>query len=123
MKHVPPGGNWRNIPDHLKTAKMLSKNGVHSSIFRRLEWDKPSVTITNVRKTLMTHPVLNRTLTVRECARLFSLPDTFKFFGKLGSIQQQLANAVPVKLARSVANAVKNRFKEFHTNQKLVSLY
>lgn len=123
MSFVPPGGNWRNIPDSLKTSKMLSKNGVHSDIYKRLERDKPSITITNVRKTLLLHPMFNRILSVRECARLFSLPDTFKFFGSLGSKQQQLANAVPVKLAKSVAKAVMNKFKRTYSKGSVVPIY
>lgn len=91
MKHIAQGQNWEAIPDELKTPKM-QKGGTHSSVYKRLEADKPSITITNVRKSNITHPTEDRTLTIRECARLFGLPDTFEFIGKLSAMHQQIAN-------------------------------
>ncbi|MCY8738158.1 DNA (cytosine-5-)-methyltransferase, partial [Bacillus haynesii] len=119
MKYVPQGGNWTSIPDHLKTDKMKSGK-THSSIYRRLEYDKPSITITNVRKSNILHPTENRTLSIRECARLFGLKDSFIFKGKLSSMQQQIANAVPVELAKSVANVIRTAIQKF--NQRHDSL-
>ncbi|QAT68077.1 DNA cytosine methyltransferase (plasmid) [Bacillus glycinifermentans] len=119
MKHVPQGGNWTSIPDHLKTDKMKSGK-THSLIYRRLEYDKPSITITNVRKSNILHPTENRTLSIRECARLFGLKDTFVFKGKLSSMQQQIANAVPVELAKSVASVIRTAIQKF--NQRHDSL-
>ncbi|KYC70478.1 DNA-cytosine methyltransferase [Bacillus licheniformis] len=113
MKHVPQGGNWTSIPDQLKTDKMKSGK-THSSIYRRLEYDKPSITVTNVRKSNILHPTENRTLSIRECARLFGLKDNFVFKGKLSSMQQQIANAVPVELAKSVANVIKTAIQKFN---------
>ncbi|MEC0400796.1 DNA cytosine methyltransferase [Bacillus subtilis] len=107
MKYIPQGGNWTFIPDFLKSDKMKTGK-THSSIFKRLEYDKPSITITNVRKSNILHPVENRVLSIRECARLFGLKDNFIFKGRLSSMQQQIANAVPVELAKSVAYAIKS---------------
>lgn len=117
MKHVPPGGNWKDIPDHLQTARMKSGN-THSVIYRRLEWDKPSFTIPNPRKNNITHPEENRTLSVRECARLFGLRDSFVFKGSLSSMQQQICNAVPVKLAKAIAKKIKNVIVQFNSQNK-----
>lgn len=113
MKHVPQGGNWTSIPDNLKTEKMKSGK-THSSIYRRLEYNAPSITITNVRKSNILHPEENRVLSIRECARLFGLKDSFVFKGKLSSMQQQIANAVPVELAKSVANVIKKAIRKFN---------
>ncbi|OZE89099.1 hypothetical protein CH302_29465 [Rhodococcus sp. 15-2388-1-1a] len=111
MKYIPQGGNWTFIPDSLKSEKMKTGK-THSSIFKRLEYDKPSITITNVRKSNILHPIKNRVLSVRECARLFGLKDNFIFKGRLSSMQQQIANAVPVELAKSVALAIKAFIKK-----------
>jgi DNA (cytosine-5)-methyltransferase 1 len=102
MKHVPQGGNWRDIPDELKTDGMLTGK-THSSVYKRLREDEPAITITNVRKSNITHPTENRSLTIRECARLFGLPDTFVFKGSKSSMQQQICNAVTVHFARNAA--------------------
>lgn len=112
MKHVPQGGNWRNIPEHLRTAKM-GKGGTQSIVYHRLDPNKPSKTIVHPRKSLITHPTEDRTLSVRECARLFDLPDDFVFEGLKDSKFQQVANGVPVKLARAVARKVKEFFGTF----------
>lgn len=106
MSYVPQGGNWKDIPSHLLSdSKSVKKT--HSSMYRRLHLKRPSVTVVNPRKTLLTHPTENRTLSIRECARLFSIPDTFRFKGTLQAMQQQICNAVPVEMARSIVKKVK----------------
>ncbi|WP_122574981.1 DNA cytosine methyltransferase [Pseudomonas viridiflava] len=47
-----------------------------------------------------------RYFTVRECARIQTFPDEFIFEGSWGEIMRQLGNAVPVRLARTVADRV-----------------
>lgn len=113
MKTVPEGGNWRNFPDEFKTEGMFTGN-THSSVYRRLAWDKPSITIANPRKSNITHPSENRILSVRECARLFGLKDDFIFKGSLSKMQQAVCNSVPVQLARSVAKVVKNAIMQYN---------
>jgi len=114
MAHVPQGGNWRNIPIHLLPKSML-KGDTHSSVYKRLASDKPSITITNPRKSLITHPELNRTLSIRECARLFSVKDDFIFKGKLESMQQMICNAVPKKMAQAIPRTIKNAIIEHNS--------
>ena len=114
MAHVPQGGNWRNIPIHLLPKSML-KGDTHSSVYKRLASDKPSITITNPRKSLITHPELNRTLSIRECARLFSVKDDFIFKGKLESMQQMISNAVPKKMVKAIAKKIKNAITEHNS--------
>lgn len=113
MRHVPQGENWRALPEHLKTAGMHTGK-THSSIYRRLKWDAPAITITNPRKSNIIHPTENRILSVRECARLFGIADDFLFKGSLSSMQQQICNSVPVKLTRAIAREVKNAIQRFN---------
>ncbi|WP_110971262.1 DNA cytosine methyltransferase [Pseudomonas huaxiensis] len=47
-----------------------------------------------------------RYFTVRECARIQTFPDEFVFEGSWGEVMRQLGNAVPVRLAQHVADAV-----------------
>jgi DNA (cytosine-5)-methyltransferase 1 len=56
------------------------------------------------------HPYIARTLTVRECARLQTFPDSFVFSGSSARQFTQVGNAIPPllaeKLARSLADAI-----------------
>lgn len=52
---------------------------------------------------------LYRRLTVRECARIQTFPDTFRFYyTDVADGYKMVGNAVPVRLANVVANAIKN---------------
>lgn len=97
-KSVPQGGNWENIPEHMMT-NYKDRNRCHTGIYHRLPLNKPSSVIGNYRKNMLIHPVEDRGLSVREAARIQSFPDSFYFVGSIGFQQQQVANAVPPKLA------------------------
>lgn len=100
-KHIPQGGNWQQIPEHLMlNYKDFSR--CHTGIYYRLKEDEASIVIGNYRKNMLIHPIENRGLSVREAARLQSFPDNFEFVGSIGFQQQQVGNAVPPKLARKV---------------------
>lgn len=111
MKCIKQGENWEAIPLHLRTERMIGNS--HSSVYKRLEWDKPSITITNVRKSNILHPELNRVLSVREGARLFGLKDNYVFKGTLAAMQQQIANSVPTQIAKAIGLQIKNAFQRY----------
>ncbi len=108
--HIPQGGNWRNIPEHLM-LNYKDKTRCHNYIYRRLKEDETSIVITHYRKSMLIHPRENRGLSVREAARIQSFPDHFIFKGPLISQQQQVANAVPPLLAKAVARSVKKMLR------------
>jgi DNA (cytosine-5)-methyltransferase 1 len=54
-----------------------------------------------------TSPIPPRRLTVRECARLQTFPDTFRFCGTLLDKHRQIGNAVPVEFSRRLCEAVR----------------
>ena len=57
-------------------------------------------------------PKQQRTITVREAARLQSFPDDFDFRCSRGDAYQMIGNAVPVNLGFALAKAVAKLFKE-----------
>ena len=111
IKHIPPGGNWRNIPEELRPArfkKVALKD--HTTTYGRLKWDMPSRTITtyfnNISSGAFTHPSQTRGISVREGARFQSFPDKFIFTGPLARQYRQVGNAVPPLLAYHVAKPI-----------------
>lgn len=101
-QYIKQGENWRAIPNYLM-MNYKNKSRCHSSIYKRLEWSKPSITVSNYRKSMFIHPTQDRGLSVREAARLQSFKDTFIFKGKTNAKQQQVANAVPPLLGQAIA--------------------
>lgn len=101
MSYIPQGGNWKDIPKELGTG-----GGVHSNAYKRLDPNKPSITIKHAAKAMIIHPTENRILTIREVARLQSFDDNFIFSGSVTNQHQQLANAVPPLLGKAIADAL-----------------
>ena len=58
------------------------------------------------------HPTENRTLSVREAARLQSFPDDFIFKGTQHSIYHMVGNAVPPLLAKALGHSIINSVKK-----------
>ena len=63
-------------------------------------------------KSRFIHPFENRLLTVREHARLMGFPDNFVFYGGRDVQFDQVGEAVPVPLARAIAERVKRYLDE-----------
>lgn len=121
-KHIPAGGNRWDLPRNLMPECWKRKTKGGTDLFGRLRWDEPSVTIRTEffkpEKGRYLHPEANRPITHREAARIQCFPDDFVFCGSKISIAKQIGNAVPVKLAYSIAKAVKQMI--YGDNQPLV---
>ena len=103
--HVPPGGNWENIPARMM-RNYTDRSRCHTGIYYRLKHNEPSIVIGNFRKNMLIHPTEDRGLSVREAARIQSFPDGYTFCGSIGFQQQQVGNAVPPLLAFEVFKSV-----------------
>lgn len=79
------------------------KRGGSPSGLKRLIYDEPSLTITGSATSEFIHPTQNRMLTVRECARIQTFPDDFRFFGTDSQQLQQIGNAIPPLFANLMA--------------------
>uniref|UniRef100_UPI003100E3A0 DNA cytosine methyltransferase n=1 Tax=Priestia megaterium TaxID=1404 RepID=UPI003100E3A0 len=123
-KYVPQGRNWKVLPKYLLTDSMRPKKrkgkkpkkpSTHSTTYRRLESNKPSFSLANYRKANILPPRGLDGLSVRQVARLFSVPDDFVFLGKkMSSRQQQPVNGVPICMAMGVATAILNFVQQYN---------
>ena len=82
------------------------KRGGPPSGMKRLSYDEPCLTITGAATSEFIHPVLNRMLTIRECARIQTFPDSFLFVGTDAQKVLQIGNAIPPSFAYQVANQI-----------------
>jgi len=110
LKHVPPGGSWRDIPHALLPAGMKrARRSDHTRRYGRLDPD-------GIASTILTkcdphwgtyfHPKQDRVISVREAARLQSFPDGICFYGSLADQYQQVGNAVPPVLAKTIGKSI-----------------
>lgn len=115
LEKLPPGGKMGDLPEHLQHKSFIrvgaKKTGGPNLRLLRLEYDKPALTITAYIFNKFVHPVENRYITPREAACLQDFPLYYEFKGTLGEVQKQIGNAVPVKLAKALANSVANYFQ------------
>lgn len=79
------------------------KRGGSPSGMKRLVYDEPSLTITGSATSEFIHPTQDRMLTVRECARIQTFPDEYRFFGSDSQQMQQIGNAIPPLFANQMA--------------------
>lgn len=116
ISNIPPGGGIRSIPESelperfriMRTVKDGKLRKDCTTLYGRLGWNMPSYTITcyfgNVSSGAFTHPAVNRSLTIREAARLQSFPDRYLICAK--SAMRQIGNAVPPLLAKAIAENI-----------------
>ena len=110
IKHVPPGGNWRDIPRRLlppgmKRARLCD----HTTRYGRLRSDQPAFTLLtkcDPHWGCYLHPTQDRVLTVREAARLQSIPDHVQFSDHLNASYRLVGNAVPPLLAKGILESL-----------------
>src|SRR5699024_9068328 len=84
--------------------------------FRRLEWDKPSPTVAYGHREIHVHPDGRRRLSIYEAMLLQGFPTDFVLEGSFSSQVEQVSNAVPPPLARSLATAIETALRL--SNQK-----
>lgn len=83
-----------------KIARIKPGKGPFS--YRKLNPDNYAPTLVAGHRAPPVHYEHARSITAREAARIQSLPDSFRIYGNFGSQIQQVANAVPPKLAKAV---------------------
>jgi len=78
-----------------------------SHVYKRLSRFRPATTMVPGHNAFPLHPTEDRSLTVREAARIQTFPDDVVFCGTRQDQCIQVGNAVPVKLAETIAKHIK----------------
>ncbi len=107
LDSVPKNGGSRDmLPKDLQLTCHVDHKG-HPDVYGRMKWDDVAPTLTtgctDVTKGRFAHPEDSRAISLREAARLQTIPDTYVFCGSASDIARQIGNAVPVRLVEELA--------------------
>lgn len=109
---IPEGGR---MPEDKLPPELYRKN--FGSTFKRLDRNKPSLTMVPGHNAFPIHPWLNRSLTVREAARIQMFPDDFEFMGNRQKQCMQVGNAVPIGLSYEWAKHIKTMLEGYYNGK------
>lgn len=103
---MKPGGTYLDVPIELRRYR----SDIFEDKYFRLSHDDVSRTITaHIAKDgyWYIHPSQNRTLSVREAARIQTFPDRFRFAGHQTNRFHQIGNAVPPLLGSAIVSSIR----------------
>jgi DNA (cytosine-5)-methyltransferase 1 len=107
--HMPQGSKYMDLNPEIR--KILPfREDIFFDRLKRLDNKKPSWTVIahiGMDGYMYIHPTDNRTLSVREAARIQSFPDSFIFIGNMQDSYVQVGNAVPPLLAKAIAISIR----------------
>lgn len=110
LAHIPPGGNWTDIPfDLLPKGMQKARRTDHTKRYGRVDPDGLASTILtkcDPHWGAYFHYSQDRAFTVREAARIQTFPDSFKFVGSRVEQYEQVGNAVPPLLAAAIGRSL-----------------
>lgn len=112
FSHMHQGCIYMDLPPEIRKV-LPFREDIFKDRLKRLVENNPSWTILahiGMDGYMYIHPTENRTLSVREAARIQSFPDDFEFIGNQQETYVQVGNAVPPLLAMNIAESV---FKSF----------
>jgi DNA (cytosine-5)-methyltransferase 1 len=112
---IPVNGTRFDLPAELqlKCHKDLCSNRVRSATasYGRIRLDAPAPTMTTRCTTpacgTFIHPTEDRGITLREAAVIQTFPFNYSFCGGYDSVERQIGNAVPVRMARALGLVAK----------------
>lgn len=117
IRQSKPGGTWKDWdPKLILECHKKATGNSYRSVYGRMEWDKPSPTITTqfygYGNGRFGHPEQDRAISLREGALLQTFPLDYQFLVdsstkyNMRSIATEIGNAVPVKLAYYIGKSI-----------------
>lgn len=108
--HMKQGDRYMDLKPEIRQILPFREDIFHDRL-KRLSLNNPSWTVLahiGMDGYMYIHPTEDRTLSVREAARLQSFSDHFKFVGNMREQYVQVGNSVPPLLAKSIAESIKS---------------
>ncbi len=106
--HMKQGDIYMDLPEKVRQI-LPFREDIFKDRLKRLVLKNPSWTILahiGMDGYMYIHPTEQRTLSVREAARIQSFPDDFVFSGNQQETYVQVGNAVPPLMAKAIAESV-----------------
>jgi DNA (cytosine-5)-methyltransferase 1 len=101
-KLIPEGGRLpppEELPEDIRRSNF-------GNTYKRLHREKPALTMVPGNNAFPVHPILNRSLTPREAARIQTFPDSYIFEGDRRNQCILVGNAVPPLLAEQLGKSI-----------------
>lgn len=124
IKKSIPGSSWRDWDENLRADCHRKESGyTYGSVYARMEWNKPSPTITTQFFSFGTgrfgHPEQDRAISIREGAILQTFPRKYKFMSptsllELKKLGRHIGNAVPVRLGEIIGKSIIKHFEKYY---------
>lgn len=106
--HMAQGSKYMDLPPEIRQI-LPFREDIFKDRLKRLMEDQPSWTVLahiGMDGYMYIHPTENRTLSVREAARIQSFPDDFEFVGNQQDTYVQVGNAVPPLLGKAMGESL-----------------
>ena len=106
--HMAQGSKYMDLPPEIRQI-LPFREDIFQDRLKRLVLNQPSWTVIahiGMDGYMYIHPTENRTLSVREAARIQSFPDDFEFVGNQQETYVQVGNAVPPLLGKAIGESI-----------------
>ncbi len=106
--HMAQGSKYMDLPAEIRQI-LPFREDIFQDRLKRLVMKEPSWTVIahiGMDGYMYIHPTENRTLSVREAARIQSFPDDFEFVGNQQETYVQVGNAVPPLLGKAIGESI-----------------
>lgn len=112
------GNKYIDLPEEVRRYR----SDIFEDKYKRLKDNEPSWTLTaHMRRDCLAyiHPTQNRSISVREAARLQSFPDDFVFDAPMTRMFELVGNSVPPLLAEAIARPIVKQVKAYYESAQL----
>lgn len=109
FSHMKQGDKYMDLPPEVRKILPFREDIFHDRL-KRLVLAEPSWTVLahiGMDGYMYIHPTEDRTLSVREAARIQGFHDSYSFHGNMREQYIQVGNSVPPPLAKAIGEAVK----------------